>query len=444
MVSLNVLAELSVSGTPYTAGFAFEYGGKKYLAVVGAPRPGRDSVVIACIDDRTVSAVTGIEDSECDIDGARIIPINGSKYVIEGNILKIRVLYGRNASNEFVCAEYSINLDSMSGSMSVVWTRPISDENNVLKSAVIDEFGEVLLPIPDSATVYILDLDTGEVKDSFDSGFDGYNPRASYKIKRIDSSYIALFGRHLQGDPFYRFDRSAKSLTEIPGSSVGNDSPHPAACEPYVSGGDVIYPATGATVEGSSPDLVWFDGSLNLLGKTDLSGLYANAHVYGMIIIGKLSNGNLACIMNVHDDHYNLATERRLIYAEISPSTWSIVGTTVLEETSSPLNLHLPFTNYYDRTGPVYVDVESKKVYAMLYSVGENLIRLDEYDISDLDVSEWNEWHALSTVPTAPTGWECLQTLMDLMNTLMYLVLFILVLSLLVSSMREAKRPAEE
>jgi len=44
----------------------------------------------------------------------------------------------------------------------------------------------------------------------------------------------------------------------------------------------------------------------------------------------------------------------------------------------------------------------------------------------------------------AVTGWEWMQTLMDLMNSLMYLVLFILILSLLISSMREAKRPAEE
>jgi len=447
MVSVNVY-EIS-EYSDFKSGFCFEYNGRKYLALVGAPYPGQPAVVVASIDDHTLTPIT-IEDSSCDRASARIIPIEGNLYKIENGHLIIRVLYARDASDEVVCAEYDIDLESMTGSMSVVWTQSISGTLNPVKSAVIDDFSEVLWPLVDASTVYILDISDGSIKDSFDTGFGEYNPRASYKIKRTDSSYIALFGRHLQGDPFYRFDRSAKSVASISGSSVGDDSPNPGMCEPYKTGGEVLYyPASGATVHGSSPDLVWFSGDLNLLGKTDLSGIYANAHLAGMVVIGRLGNGNLACILWVANDHIMDATEWKIVYAEVNPSTWSIVSTATLKTSAGSDGYEGPFETFYDRCAAVYVDVENRRMWCMGKKYDSDADSLSgtvlyEFDLSDLDISEWNEWHTLSTVPAAPTGWEWLQTLMDLMNTLMYLVLFILVLSLLISSMREAKRPAEE
>jgi len=445
MVSVSIY-EVS-GGQAYSTGLCFEYGGRKYLALVGAPYPGRPAVVIASIDDHTLTPIT-IEDPDCDVEPARIIPVGGSLYRIDGTHLKIRVLYARDASDQVVCADYDIDLESMTGSLSEVWTQSITGTLNPGMGAVVEEFSEILFPLTDAGTVYILDMDTGGVKDSFDSGFGEYNPRASYKIKRTDSSYIALFGKHLAGDPFYRFDRSAKSLTAIPGSSADGDSPNPGACEPFKTGGEVLYyPATGATVEGSSPDLVWFDGSLNLLGKTDLSGIYANAHLKGMVVVGRLGNGNLACILWVGDDHFNVETESEVLYAEVDTSTWSIVSSQVLHREAG-MEYDGPFCVFHGRCGPVYVDVEAGKMWVLgkKYELGSGNVSsvLYEFDLGGLDVSEWNEWHTVYGLPAAPTGWEWLQTLMDLMNSLMYLVLFILVLSLLVSSMREAKRPAEE
>jgi len=114
--------------------------------------------------------------------------------------------------------------------------------------------------------------------------------------------------------------------------------------------------------------------------------------------------------------------------AEWKPRIYRLEGDSLIPE------LELPYSG--TRAGPA-------KSISGLYDSAVFSIPKDSLDSNVNDVAFVVSEEALAEV-TAPTGWEWMQTLMDLMNSLMYLVLFILVLSLLISSMREAKRPAEE
>jgi len=274
----------------------------------------------------------------------------------------------------------------------------------LLKGQVISrEFA--LIPMPNKPYIFYLDLRDGAFE-KFDTGFGNYNPRIGHGVFVTKDDIILLLGKHYSGDNFKKFSVYSRSISDIPNSSPDGDSPNPAnGFELHLIDKHYVC-ATGGTVSGSNPPLVWFDSKLELLGKTDISTVQSNPHNYGLLAIGKDSNGYILVIAVMLNNHMSNANNMKIALLRVNPDTWEIANYDILLDTSIMVECAVG-SPYSSRENLPIIDTRNKKVYTIAreteYSANPKRLYIVEFDMSDVDIEEWNQNAYFVGVPRIPT-----------------------------------------
>jgi len=391
-----------IGGDPFPF-IPFIYNRKPKVACINIHKTG----VIGLIDlvDKTFVGIDGAKE-DSPIYYKQLIDFN-----LSGSKLKTRIFYGHNNNNSWRLADIEIDLSALTASRTLIAEKTSSDDADItykIKKGKPLSQRTILVAESDKPYIWYVDAKDLTIVNKWDTGFSTYNPRLSNQIVVKPDDIYMLVGRHLDSANFYKFAVYGKTLTEISNSNP-NTSPNPMILNMWVTHKERILTGSGNTVVTRNNLICWFDDDFNLLGKTNLSGIYSYPFFYGAAVIGKTSTGNLVIVGLLYNEYMSNATENTLIYIEIDPSDYSLANyqklKTFTDLNNAPERLAVGLGTDTDRLALPIIDIRTKKVYipARIKSAGTNYLGLVVFDLSDVDIVEWNQhaWYLnQTTIPT--------------------------------------------
>jgi len=305
--------------------------------------------------------------------------------------------------------EIEVDLSALSASWSELWkidANADADINGKCVESIALSNRFLLVTESDKPYLWFIDAKDGSVIDKFDTGFSSYNPRCSDKLVAKPDDVYMLLGRHYSGDDFRVLKVYSKSITSISNSAPDGDSPNPIVGNYFVTEKEMLFPATGMTVVDSSPPVRWFDWDFNLVGTTDLTSIYANAHVEGLCVIGKDDADNLVVLAQIADNHTSNMTKTSTRILKIAPD-FTIAEDILLKEFTDLDNAiwWLPRIHGSCRYVLPIIDKDKKKIY--VHGAGKDGGLYSSYwitvDISDITIKEWNIYNYYLQAIKKPT-----------------------------------------
>ncbi|MEM0368915.1 MAG: hypothetical protein QXN57_05680 [Desulfurococcaceae archaeon] len=238
-----------------------------------------------------------------------------------------------------------------------------------------------------SGSPYIVFVDpyTGATQKKIDTGFGSYRPRTGQVFSVKGDDLYVLVGRHYAGDPFRLLKVYAGTLTTIPNSTVGGDSPHTWRATVYVCRNIKLFTGTGFSVVDSQPPIRWFNPqNFSVIGSTSLTSIYSTARVLGYYPIGE-DDTYIHIVAGIWDNTWNYETRRSLHLIRVNKTDLSFAGHTQI----ATFDYRFELITCQQRTFAPILDRQKK----ILYTMFSRSFYDDQFGILKLDLSQYLDYY---------------------------------------------------